>query len=74
MAYIKTLKDNKSFDDKSCLPKICKSQGECVSMGYIHCCSAMHKAQNFVLQPNFGFVTCELDYLEKCPTCGHFSK
>ena len=45
-------------------------QGDC-SMGYIHCCGALHKTRTFRLVPQDKFVLCEMDYLSKCPICGH---
>ncbi len=41
------------------------------SMGYIHCCGALHKTRTFRLVPEDNFVLCEADYLAKCPVCGH---
>ena len=40
-------------------------------MGYIHCCGALHKTRTFRLVPQDKFVLCEMDYLSKCPICGH---
>lgn len=40
-------------------------------MGYIHCCGALHKTRSFCLVPSGKFLMCELDYLNKCPVCGH---
>ena len=40
-------------------------------MGYIHCCGALHKTRTFRLVPQGNFVVSELDYLSKCPVCGH---
>ncbi len=40
-------------------------------MGYIHCCGGLRKTRSFVLAPTDKFVVCELDYLAKCPVCGH---
>ncbi len=40
-------------------------------MGYIHCCGGLRKTKNFVLSPVENFILCELDYLPKCPVCGH---
>lgn len=40
-------------------------------MGYIHCCGALHKTRSFCLAPQENFLMCELDYLAKCPVCGH---
>lgn len=42
-----------------------------MAMGYIHCCGSLHKTRTFYLVPQCGFVLCELDYLAKCPICGH---
>ena len=46
------------------------TQGDC-SMGYIHCCGALHKTRTFHLVPQENFLLCELDFLSKCPVCGH---
>lgn len=40
-------------------------------MGYIHCCSALHKTRTFKLVPQKGYLICEADVLTKCPICGH---
>ncbi|MBD5402138.1 hypothetical protein HDR58_04990 [bacterium] len=40
-------------------------------MGYIHCCGGLRKTKSFVLSPTGNFVVCELDFLTKCPVCGH---
>lgn len=40
-------------------------------MGYIHCCGALHKTRTFCLAPHDKFLLCEIDYLTKCPICGH---
>ena len=40
-------------------------------MGYIHCCGALHKTRTFRLVPQKNYLVCELDYLKKCPICGH---
>lgn len=40
-------------------------------MGYIHCCGGLRKTKTFRLLPQEDFVLCELDYLSKCPVCGH---
>lgn len=41
-------------------------------MGYIHCCGALRKTKSYRLRPQQeNFVLCELDYLKKCPVCGH---
>ena len=41
------------------------------SMGYIHCCGALRKTRTFRIVPQGDFMLCELDYLSKCPVCGH---
>ena len=40
-------------------------------MGYIHCCGALHRTKTFRLVPQDKFMLCEVDYLSKCPVCGH---
>ena len=40
-------------------------------MGYIHCCGGLRKTKSFRLAPQGDFVLCELDFLKKCPVCGH---
>lgn len=40
-------------------------------MGYIHCCGGLRKTRSFRLSPKADFVLCEMDYLKKCPVCGH---
>ncbi len=45
--------------------------GDSSSMGYIHCCGALHKTRTYRLVPRDNFVLCELDYLTRCPVCGH---
>ena len=40
-------------------------------MGYIHCCGALHKTKSFRIAPQNNFAVCEVDYLAKCPVCGH---
>lgn len=40
-------------------------------MGYIHCCGALHKTRTYRLVPQGNFVLSEIDYLVKCPVCGH---
>ena len=52
------------------MAKLFTTQGDC-SMGYIHCCGALHKTRTFRLVPQDNFVLCEMDYLSKCPICGH---
>lgn len=40
-------------------------------MGYIHCCGALHKTKSYRIVPQDNFLLCEVDYLSKCPVCGH---
>lgn len=40
-------------------------------MGYIHCCGALHKTRSYRIVPQDNFLVCEVDYLSKCPICGH---
>lgn len=40
-------------------------------MGYIHCCSAMHKCRTFEIKPSENYIKCELHYLEACPICNN---
>lgn len=40
-------------------------------LGYIHCCSGKRKTQSYAISPRENFFAVELDYLEKCPICGH---
>lgn len=41
------------------------------SMGYIHCCGALHKTRSYCIVPQENFALCEVDFLSKCPVCGH---
>ena len=41
------------------------------SMGYIHCCGALHKTRSYCIVPQENFTMCEVDILSKCPVCGH---
>ncbi len=52
------------FRRQNCLPR-----EKC--MGYIHCCGALHKTRTFCLAPQDKFLLCEVDYLVRCPICGH---
>lgn len=40
-------------------------------MGYIQCCSALHKCRTFLFKTDKTTVFKQVDYLEKCPICGH---
>lgn len=48
-----------------------ETMGRGVYMGYIHCCGTLHKTRSYNVVPQGDFVLCELDYLKKCPVCGH---
>ena len=62
---------NPNFRGQVCLMGFCNSVFSGESMGYIHCCGALHKTKSFRLVPLGNFLICELDYLKKCPVCGH---
>lgn len=40
-------------------------------MGYIHCCNGRRKTVSYALSPIGNYLVAELDYLAKCPVCGH---
>ena len=40
-------------------------------MGYIQCCSALHKCRTFLFKCDNQSIYKQVDYLEKCPICGH---
>jgi len=40
-------------------------------MGYIHCCAGLRKSKSYSVSPEENYMSAELDYLEKCPVCGH---
>lgn len=40
-------------------------------MGYIHCCAGLRKSKSFSLIPEDNYLSAQIDYLEKCPICGH---
>lgn len=42
-----------------------------VKLGYIHCCAGLRKSKSYSISPDGAFVSAELDYVEKCPICGH---
>ena len=44
---------------------------ECENMGYIHCCAGLRKSKSYSVSPEGNYMSAELDYLEKCPVCGH---
>ena len=40
-------------------------------MGYIHCCGALRRTRTFRLVPPQNYEIAEVDFLDKCPVCGH---
>jgi len=40
-------------------------------MGYIHCCSGLRKTKSYAISPEENFLLAQIDYLDKCPVCGH---
>ena len=40
-------------------------------MGYIHCCAGLRESKKYSLIPEDGYMFAQMDYLEKCPVCGH---
>lgn len=42
-----------------------------VTLGYIHCCAGLRKSKSYCISPEGDYSSAELDYLEKCPVCGH---
>ena len=40
-------------------------------MGYLHCCGALRKCKTYKIKLSDNLIFCELDFLEKCPSCEH---
>lgn len=40
-------------------------------MGYIHCCAGLRKSKSYSISPEENYLKAQVDYLEKCPICGH---
>lgn len=40
-------------------------------MGYIHCCAGLRKSKSYSVLPDKDYLLVQLDFLEKCPICGH---
>lgn len=40
-------------------------------MSYIHCCAGLRKSKSYSISPEENYLFAQLDYLEKCPICGH---
>lgn len=42
-----------------------------VKLGYIHCCAGLRKSKSYSISPEENYALAALDYIEKCPVCGH---
>lgn len=40
-------------------------------MGYIHCCAGLRKTKSYSISPEEAYLFAQVDFLEKCPVCGH---
>lgn len=40
-------------------------------MGFIHCCAGLRKSKSYSVSPEDNYLFAQIDYLEKCPICGH---
>lgn len=40
-------------------------------MGYIHCCAGLRKSKSYCISPEENYLLAQIDYLDKCPVCGH---
>lgn len=40
-------------------------------MGYIHCCAGLRETKSYSISPEENYFLAQVDYLEKCPICGH---
>ena len=40
-------------------------------MGYIHCCAGLRKSKSYAISPEINYLHAQIDYLDKCPVCGH---
>jgi hypothetical protein len=40
-------------------------------VGYIHCCGGKRKSVSYTISPQDNYIFVEMDFLEKCPVCGH---
>lgn len=40
-------------------------------MGFIHCCAGLRKSKSYSISPEDNYLFAQVDYLEKCPVCGH---
>lgn len=42
-----------------------------VIVGYIHCCAGLRKSKTYSVNPEENYLMAQVDYLDKCPICGH---
>lgn len=42
-----------------------------VKMGYIHCCAGLRKTKSYSISPDDNYFMAQIDYLDRCPICGH---
>ncbi|MFA7659388.1 MAG: hypothetical protein WCY19_08135 [Candidatus Gastranaerophilaceae bacterium] len=42
-----------------------------VKLGYIHCCAGLRKSKSYSVSPEENYLLAQVDYLDKCPICGH---
>lgn len=40
-------------------------------MGYIHCCAGLRESRSYSVMPEENYYLAQVDYLDKCPICGH---
>lgn len=40
-------------------------------MSYIHCCAGLRKSKSYSISPEENYLFAQVDYLDKCPICGH---
>lgn len=40
-------------------------------MGYIHCCAGLRKSKSYSISPEENYLQAQMDYLDRCPVCGH---
>lgn len=42
-----------------------------VKLGYIHCCGGLRQSRSYSIVPEENYEFAQVDYLDKCPVCGH---
>lgn len=42
-----------------------------VKLGYIHCCAGLRNSKSYSVMPEKNYAFAQVDYLDKCPICGH---